>query len=215
MKRIAMLPLLLLVFAFPALLAEVESIDEGIEYRRLTTPLPGTAQGKVEIIELFWYGCPHCYNLQPTLETWREKHSQTIAWKRVPAVLSEHWALHARAYYTAEELGMADHLHAALFDAIHRQGRQLNNEASLATFFAEQGITKEDFSKTFRSFMVDMKLRQAAELTQHLQLDGVPAVLLGGELLTSPVMTGGRKRMIPVLDALLADLKQKGKQEHP
>ncbi|WP_172600441.1 thiol:disulfide interchange protein DsbA/DsbL [Sulfurivermis fontis] len=199
---------LLLVLTLPGGAAAVDGIDEGIEYRRLGQTLNVGNKQKIEVMEIFWYGCPHCYNLQPLLEHWRARQGDAVAWRRVPAILGEGWAIHARAYYTAEGLGVAERMHAALFDAIHRERRRLNDEKALTAFFAEHGVEPARFQAAFHSFAVDAKVRQARALTQQLQLDGVPAVVVNGTFLTSPTLTAGRERMMTVLDALVAEARR-------
>lgn len=193
----------LFALALPFAARAAASIDEGFDFKRIEPALPVSAGGKPEVLEIFWYGCPHCYHLQAALESWRARRAGDIAYRRVPAVLSDRWAAHARAYYAAETLGVLERTHMALFEAIHAHQRPLADEAALAAFFKDRGVDAGKFRDTFRSFAVDTKLRQAAEIGRRLKLDGVPAVLVAGRYLTSPTMTGGRERTIQVVDQLV------------
>lgn len=184
--------------------AGAEPFDEGVDYQRVAPAQPTEAEpGKVEVLELFWYGCPHCYHLEPLLEQWLAGQPDTVAFRRMPAVLGDQWAIHARAFYAAEVLGVSDKVHQALFDAMHAEKRRLNDEASLAAFFAEQGVDEEQFRQAFHSFSVETKLRRAMTMTRRYGIDGVPAFVVNGKFRTSASLTGTRERMFEVLEALV------------
>lgn len=180
-----------------------ETFDEGIDYQRLSNPLPMARKGQTEVLELFWYGCQHCHQIEPLLETWRGRHKK-VSFKRLPAVLGESWAIHARTYYAAESLGVLERIHQPLFDAIHVAGKRFNDEAALAAFAASQGIDAIKFRQAMSAFAVDAKVRQAVETTRRVGLDGVPALVVNGRFLTSPALTGSRQRALDVLDFLVA-----------
>lgn len=182
--------------------AAAPPIEDGFDYKRIDPALP-VGGGKPEVLEIFWYSCPHCYQLQATLESWRASRAGDIVYRRMPAVLSDRWAVHARAYYAAETLGVLDRTHMALFDAIHAKHQPLADEVALTAFFAQHGVDAEKIRGAFRSFAVDAKVRQATETSRRLKLDGVPAVLVAGRYLTSPTMTASRERMIQVVDQLV------------
>lgn len=193
----------LLALAFPlAGHATGQAIEEGFDFKRINPALP-VGSRKPDVLEVFWYGCPHCYQLQPALEAWRSRRSGDIAYRRLPAVLSERWAVHARAYYAAEALGVLDRTHMALFEAIHTKRHPLGDESALAAFFSQQGVDETRFRDAFVSFAVDAKVRQSTEIGRQLKLDGVPAILVAGQFLTAPAMTGSRERTIQVADQLV------------
>lgn len=186
--------------------AETDRYREGVEYRVLETKLPRiTAEtDKVEVLEFFWYGCPHCFDLEPKLERWRvEGKADNAIFVRVPAALNPNWSIGAVAYYTAEQLGVLDQVHQPLFDAMHLKGRRLDTEAALAEFFAEQGVPKEDFEKAFNSFAVNTKLNRARYLGERSGIRGVPAIIVGGEYETSVSMAGSEENMLNVIDFLV------------
>ncbi len=199
LRLASLLPALSL--ARPALAGE--SFDEGIDYLRLPKPLPVARKGRAEVLELFWYGCPHCHQLEPLLDAWH-KRKKNVALRRLPAVLGESWAIHARAYYAAESLGVLERIHKPLFDAIHVAGKRLNDEDALTTFVASQGINAGKFRQALGAFAVDAKVRQALETTRRVGLDGVPALVVNGRFLTSPALVGSRERTLAVLDFLVA-----------
>lgn len=186
------------LLAFPAV-----ALDEGIEYSKLATPQPTETGEKIEVLELFWYGCPHCFHLEPTLDKWLARRPANVAFRRMPAVLGPHWEPHARAYYAAEQLGVLDKVHTPLFDALHVKKRKLADENELAEVFVEQGVSKEDFLKAYRSFSVDTKVRRALELGKRYGVDGVPSFVVNGKYRSSPSQAGGYDKLFEVIDALV------------
>lgn len=203
MNRRHLLQFGFLALAAPLRLLAEETIEVGFDYRRLTTPLTVEVNDRPEVLEIFWYGCPHCQQLQAPLEEWRRRHDHAIRFRRLPAVLNERWAVHARTFYAAEAMGVAERIHIPLFDAIHHHRRPLYDEGSLAAFMGEQGVDPVRFRELFHAFGIEARVRQAEGIAKSLKLDGVPALLVGGEYLTSPEMTGSRERTLRVLDHLL------------
>jgi thiol:disulfide interchange protein DsbA len=194
----------------------VRSADEGIDYRTLSQPLETESGDKVEVLEFFWYGCPHCYHLEPALDQWLAKQPDHVQFRRVPAVLGRGWVNHARAYFAAELLGVLDKVHVALFEALHEKKLRLFDEDSIADWFAAQGVDREQFLAAYRSFVVDMKVRRVGQLGQQAGLDGVPSFVVNGKYVTSPTQTAGSDRLFPVLDALIAmEAAEQGGEAQP
>ena len=183
------------------------AIDEGIEYKRISPAQPTITKNKVEVVELFWYGCPHCFYFEPDLKEWLATKPDNVVFYRVPAVFNPGWALHARAFYSAKSLGLFDggkhEFHEAFFEELHKKKKRLNNKKALREFFARFGISAEDFNNTFDSFAVNTKVNRAATLSKRYQLDGVPTLIINGKYRTDGPMAGGRKGMIKVLDFLI------------
>lgn len=198
----------LLMLCMGAALAQ--EFDEGIEYRRITPAQP-TGTEKIEVIELFWYGCPHCFNFEPHLNAWLRRKPENVEFTRIPAVFNAQWALHARAFYTAEALGVLDRVHGTLFETIHVKKRRLNSEQELAALFASQGVDEKTFRQTFNSFAVDAKVRRAADLSQRYQIEGVPALIVEGKYRIEGPTAGGLRAMIDVLGYLI---DQEGQKEN-
>lgn len=181
----------------------------GQHYQDVKPPVATTvAEGKVEVLELFWYGCPHCYAFEPELSEWVKHKPDYVEFVRVPAVFAHNWELHARAYYAAQQLGVLDKVHQPLFDAIHKQGRKVFSEEELAAFFADQGIDAEAFKTAFNSFDVDTKVRHAIALTREYGITGVPAVIINGKYRTSAQEAGDFKTLLKVVESL-ADKEHK------
>lgn len=179
------------------------ALDEGIDYRTVTEPMRAEAGDGVELLELFWYGCPHCYQLEPQLNDWLARQSVDIDFQRVPAAASPRWVPHAKAYYAAEQLGVLDKLHEPLFKALHEQRRRILTDEQLIAFAAEQGIDEDEFRAAYNSFPVDMKVRRSAELVRRYAIDGVPAIVVDGKYVTSATQTGSTATMFDVLEALV------------
>jgi thiol:disulfide interchange protein DsbA len=210
------LAVLLATLAFLPLIASAADgakgeFVEGIEYERVVPAQPVEEPGKVEVLELFWYGCPHCYHLEPMLEKWRATLPKDVVFRRMPAIFSNpRWELHARAFYTAEALGVLDEIHVPLFEALHKEQRKLANEDELAAFFAQHGVKEEDFKRTFNSFYVTTKVNNAKLMTQRYGIDGVPAMIVDGKYRTDGPAAGSQEGMLRVVDFLIA--KERGGQ---
>ena len=174
------------------------------KYSTLADPQPTNTGDAIEIIEFFWYGCPHCYSFEPTLEQWEKQKPDYIELIRIPAVLGEHWLHHAKAFYTAKQLGVLDKIHNPLFNAIHAQKRRITDQASLRDFFIEQGVDKKDFDQTYQSEIVDRALKIAYSTSKSYKLTGVPSIIINGKYKTSVSMAGGSEKVIQVINTLAA-----------
>lgn len=188
------------------------SIDVGIEYKEVNPPQPTITKNKIEVIELFWYGCPHCYYFEPELNKWLAKKPDNVVFYRIPAVFNSRWALHARAFYTAKSLGLFEKekyldgkhsFHDVLFDDIHKQKKHYHSKKQLEKLFARFGVSKQEFENTFDSFAVNTKVNRAITLTKRYKLDGVPTIIVNGKYRTDGPMAGGRKGIIKVLNYLI------------
>ncbi len=178
-------------------------ISEGIEYKKIEKPQPVAAKGKVEVVEMFWYGCPHCYQFEPEINAWKAKLGPNVVFQRIPAVFNPKWELHARMYYAAEQLGVLEKMHPALFEAIHKDERKLDDADAIAEFFGEKGIQRADFDKAFKSFAVASKVNQARSLSQLYGIDGVPNLIVQGKYRTGAREAGSYKEMLNVVDQLV------------
>ena len=201
LTRWLMLPVLTGFMATAALAAGYQA---GKEYIVLANPQPTSSGDKIEVVELFWYGCPHCYHLEPLISDWLESKPDDVEFVRLPAVLGPSWELYARAFYTAELLGVQDKIHPALFAAIHKDKKKLRNEADLQALFVKQGVSAEDFKNTFNSFAVNVKTNNARQMTKRYAITGVPTLIINGKYSTSASQAGGNDKAIKVMDYLVA-----------
>lgn len=199
-------------FLLTCLLSNVAfaAIDEGIEYKLVSPPQPTITKNNIEVIEFFWYGCPHCYNFEPKLNAWLDNKPSNVTFIRIPAIFNPTWALHARAFYSAQSLGIMEKrnaenetFHTALFHEIHKKKKHLHTKNDIQAFFARFGISKEDFNNTFDSFAVNTKVGRAETLSKRYKLDGVPTLIVNGKYRTDGPMGGGHEGMLKVLDYLI------------
>lgn len=196
---------LLLLLPFAATAADdAEFFVEGTEYQRIVPPLPADADS-VEVTEFFWYGCPHCYRLEPYIHKWLADKPDGVTFQRIPAIFNNpKWRLHAQAFYTAEVLGVLDTIHPAMFRALHEQRRRLDSAADLRQLFVDNGVDGQQFDRAFNSFAVSAKLNRAADLTRRSGIDGVPAVVVDGKYVTDGPMASTYDRLIEVVNHLIA-----------
>lgn len=154
-------------------------------YNELVPPQPTEAQGKIEVLEFFWYGCIHCYNLEPKIESWLKKLPPDVQFRRVPAVLSERWAHDATIFYAFDALGLLEKLHRPFFDAIHRDRLRTDNQQALTAWLEKQGVEPKKFEAAVKSFGVQSKTRRSIRLTSDYKIDGTPAMAVQGRYTVS------------------------------
>lgn len=200
---------------FTAQVQANEPFQAGKHYVELRNPVPVTSPGKIEVAEVFWYGCPSCYNFEPILNAWEEKLPEDVNLVRIPAQFDQLWGTHARLYYTLEVLKVEAKVHQAVFDAIHdskdarvagqRNGRKVSppTAESLGSFIAEQGVDKKDFLKTFNSFAVNNRLKKAGKAVIDYQISGVPSLVVNGKYRIDVHDAGGPIQALAIIDHLI------------
>jgi len=152
---------------------------------------------------MFWYGCPHCNKLEPYVERWLKKKPKEAEFIRMPAIFRPGWEIGARAYYTAEILGVVDKIHPAMFEAIHDQKKKMDTEAQLMDFFKQHGVSNKDFNHAFRSFAVEAKIRRSKDMSQRYGIKGVPSVIVNGKYRSSGHLAGGNANLFKVVNFLV------------
>jgi thiol:disulfide interchange protein DsbA len=178
---------------------------EGTHYQKIVPAQPtNVAPGKVEVAEVFWYGCAHCFSLDPALESWRKKAPAYVEFSRIPAMWNDTLRIHARLFYTADALGKLDQLHSLIFREIHVNGNQLNTVDKIAEFFKQHGVSAEDFQKTFSSFAVESKLQRADFLNRRYRVDSVPLMIVNGKYSSDLSSAGGEADLFALLNELAA-----------
>lgn len=177
--------------------------QEGKHYERLGTPVNTFSDDKIEVAEVFWYGCPHCYSLKPVIEAWEEDLAEDINFVLLPAALGRNWEPHAYAFYASEALGAYDKTHDALFEALAGERRQLDSAEKLADYLAEHDVDRDAFIKAYNSFGVNAKVQQAQAIIRGARVTGVPTLLVNGKYKTSSSMAGGHEAMLDVVDYLV------------
>jgi len=176
---------------------------EGIEYSRIASPQPTGDPRKVEVIEVFWYGCPHCFKLEPAVNNWLKQKPDDVDFVRFPAIPSDRWEWFAKVFYAADVLGALEKLHAPIFEAIHDKRMALNTPDSIGTFVAEHGVSKDEFISALRSFSVLTKVSRARQLTRRYGITSVPMLIVNGKYRTTGRMAGTAKDMFAVVDFLI------------
>lgn len=177
--------------------------EEGTHYRKLETPVRTASATGIEVAEVFWYGCPHCFNFKPLAEAWEERAPDDVNYVRIPAALGKSWEPHARAFYALEAMGELDKVHDALFQALAGERRPLNDGESLAAFVAEHGVDGEAFLKNFNSFGVNARMQQAQAKIRGARITGTPTMLVNGKYTVSASMAGSHEAVLEVVDYLI------------
>ena len=180
---------------------------EGQHYKVLSTELPTEAPaGQVEVAELFWYGCPHCYHLEPSMKAYIKEKADNVHFRRIPATLNPNWTVQAKAYYmgTLLDADGAKDIHGAIFAAIHEQRRRLNDDEAMKRFFISQGFTEAEVDNAAASMEVQTKIKTATAYSAASNATGVPTLIVAGKYMTSPTMAQGSAKLKRVL-AFLAE----------
>ncbi|MCS5564173.1 MAG: thiol:disulfide interchange protein DsbA/DsbL [Oleiphilaceae bacterium] len=188
--------------------ASADTWEEGTHYQKLDTPVRTDSNGKVEVAEVFWYGCPHCYNFKPVVEAWEEGLAEDVEFVMMPAALGRSWEPHARAYYALEAMDQLDKVHDALFEALAGERRPLNTPEALADFVAGYGVDADAFLKNYQSFGVNARMQQAQSKIRGARITGVPTMLVNGKYKVSASMAGSHEATLEVVDYLVA--KERG-----
>jgi len=199
-------------FAATALARAQGGPVEGQHYVRLSTPAPvslPTPDKKVEVVEFFWYGCPHCYTLEPLLESWVKRLPPDVAFRQVPVGFSVPHQVHQKLFYALEEIGQLPALHRRVFTAIHRQNVRLNSESDILAYVTANGVDGDRFMSAFKSFGVATKANRAKQLSEAYKIDGVPALGINGRFYTSGSLAGSHERSFAVADFLIQRSRQK------
>lgn len=177
----------------------------GQHYSQLTSAQGTTGgPGGVEVTEVFWYGCPHCFSFDPIITRWEDEQPADVRFVRLPVMWNPTNEIHARMYYTAEALGKLDEMHQAFFTALHRDGKTLTREADIRKVFADFGVSNDEFDNTFRSFTVESKLKRAKDLTQRYKIRSVPVIVVDGKYVVDGPQIKSYGDMLAVTDELVA-----------
>lgn len=183
--------------------AASEPVFEGHDYTRVRNAQPVATGQKVEVLEFFWYRCPHCFQLEPALSRWIKTLPKDAQIRRVPAVFRDDWMPGAKLYYTLEQMGLLGRLHDKVFDAYHLDNVNLNDPAVLGGWIAKQGVDRRKFEAIYTSFSTQSKATQGARLATAYGITGVPAFIIDGKYMTSVGTAGSEARLFEVLDQLI------------
>ncbi len=197
---------LVIAFGCAASMARAQSFEVGVNYDLLPIPVETTDPNKIEVVEVFSYGCPHCFEFEPSIEAWLAKQPSDVQFRRLPAVFRKEWEILAQAYYAAEVLGVVNKVNLPIFEAIHLKGLNPNDPSVLATVFKESaGVDGEEFLKVLNSFGVRSKVLQADAQGRMYRLAGVPTLIVAGKYTVyGQNNTGGNVDRLSAVDFLVA-----------
>ena len=189
--------------------AQKAPFQEGIEYLTLDKRVPTDAgKGKIEVIEFFWYSCPHCNAFEPRFAEWVSKVSKDIEVKRVPVRFRDDFEPQQRMFYVLEALEKVEALHVKLFQSIHVERQNLSSADALATWAEKQGIPKAKFQEVYNSFGIVSKARRATQLQESFKVQGVPALGVAGRFYTDGSLAGSMERALQIADYLLGEVRK-------
>jgi len=177
---------------------------EGTHYERLAEPVRTADPARIEGVELFWYGCSHCYHFEPLLAKWHPTAGKDVDFHRSPAMWNKLMAVHAQAFYAADTLGALDKVHQPLFDALNVNRKRLETEDEIAEIFVANGVSEADFHKAFNSFGVQSKVKQADARQRSYKTTGTPEIIVNGKYRVSARLAGSPEGMLKVVDFLIA-----------
>ena len=173
----------------------------GRDYGSLSKPLPIKQDGVVDVIEIFWYGCGHCFNLAPVVSKWAKQKDSSVNFKKMPVTWGPVHQLHAKLFYTIEALGIGETAHSAVFTAIHKEGNFLASDASIIDFLEKLGMEKSETIKYMNSFSVRQKVKRAIEITKQFKVTATPMMFVDGQYRVEA--KGGSSKMLKVVDYVI------------
>jgi thiol:disulfide interchange protein DsbA len=182
---------------------------EGKDYLSLDKRVPtDVGAGKIELIEFFWYSCPHCNAFEPQFAAWKKTAPKDVVVQRVPVRFRDDFEPQQRAYYVFESLNLVDTLHGKLFHAIHSERQQLNSAQALAAWADKNGLPEKKFIETYNSFGVASKARRATQLQDAFKVQGVPALGIAGRFYTDGSLTQTMDRALQVAEYLIGEVRR-------
>lgn len=179
-------------------------LEAGKTYVELSSPVAVAEPGKIEVVEMFWYGCPHCYAFEPTINPWVEKLPADVNFVRIPAMFGGAWDAHGQLFLTLQAMGVEHTVHEAVFNAIQKEHKPLIKPEDMADFVATQGVDKEKFLQTFNSFAIKGQITKAKELAKKYEISGVPTMIVNGKYRFDLGTAGGAEQTLNVADQLIA-----------
>lgn len=213
MKKVLALLLLLTTALLPLAASADDAGDKykaGKDYQIITVPVHTANPEKIEVNEVFWYGCPHCFHFEPTLEAWAKKLPSDVDFERTPAIWRPAMEVHARAYYTAKLLGNLDAMHSIIFKAMQEEKKALANENEVVALFVNHGTAEADARKAYDSFSVQSQTRQADARARSYGVQGTPEIIVNGKYRVSTEDAGSQENMLKVADFLIEKERKSG-----
>lgn len=198
-----------LALGLPGLASAQRRPEDGRDYRSLEKLAPvEAAAGKIEVVEFFWYSCPHCNAFEPRLNAWASRLPADVVLRRVPIAFRDDFVPQQRLYYTLEALGKVGELHAKVFNAIHNERKPTAREEQILEFAEANGLDRAKFQEMYNSFAISTKARRAKQLQDQYEVDGVPALGVAGRYYTDATLAGGMDNALRVVDYLVAETRK-------
>lgn len=194
--------LIFLLLMMSSVAIQAADFTEGVNYKKVAPQSTDTGS-KIEVLEFFWYGCPHCYSFEPYIKAWKKTKPANVEFVRVPAIFRPDWEVQARTYYALSDMGVIEDLHGKIFTAIHKNKKRLNKKTSITDFVVSNGVDRKKFEAAYNSFSVDSMVRKAKKKQTAYQIQGVPSIVVNGKYLTSGSMSGSYENMIKIMDYLI------------
>lgn len=214
--RIKIIFTLVLSLALSNLVFAAESFKEGVDYDKLDTPVRTSDAGKIEVLEFFWYGCPHCFEMESHLKEWLARIPDDVYFIRKPAVLNKSWEVHGRGYYVAQAQGILEESHGALFNAIHLDKKSIKTKEDLANFYKDFGLEPDKFLKLYNSFSVSSDVSESHAMARAFRILGVPTVIINGKYVTTGKKAKSYKRWMDIINYLVQlERQEKAAKSNP
>lgn len=191
------------VLAVQSFGASAENYVAGKHYEVLPKPVVTRNKNKVEVVEVFWYGCPHCFDFEPMLIAWKAKLPAYADFHQMPAMWSPVMKLHAQGFYVAKSLGILDKIHQPFFNTLNVEKKRINDEAAMGQFFSRFGVDKATFDKAFNSFGVSSQVSLADSRARSYRIQGTPEIIVNGKYRVSSTMAGSQANMLKVATFLV------------
>lgn len=207
MKPHKLIGLWLVALSFACSVARAEVVV-GRDYAMINPAQPVSSGKKIEVIEFFWYGCPHCNDLHPHLKAWLKKLPKDVEFRYLPAIFRDSWAPGAKLYYALEAIGELPRLHEQVYEATHLDNLDFSNDQVLFDWVAKRGVDRAKFADAYQSFAMQAKVAKSAQMSRDYQLKGVPALVVDGKYLTSGSFASSPQAMFQVVDELIAKARQ-------
>lgn len=198
---------LVLLLSISAFLVQAAPPQEGVQYRVINPAVPVAQPGKIEVVELFWYGCGHCYQFESTLNPWVKQLPNDVHFVKIPAMLGGAWDIHGQLFLTLESMNVDPAIHTAVFQAIHEEGNMLETPEKMATFLTTKGIDQAAFLQAFNSFAIKAQVEKNKQLVKIYKVLGVPAMIVNGTYQFDLGSAGGPGQALVVADQLIQKVR--------
>ena len=203
MRKLLTIGLVWLLGSLSLAQAQGTQFQAGVDYVELPSPAPTQEPDRVEVAELFWYGCGHCFTFEPLVSEWKQELPEHAYFRPVPAFFGGAWDTHGQLFYTLESMGKLDETHTAIFQAMHNQGERLADVDAMVRLLKQYGVDEDEFRKTWASPGVKLKMNQAKRLAKAYRATGVPTLIVNGKYRIEGGMAGSFENMLEIADYLV------------